>query len=98
MTDISAVKPELGLVPEGIEVYPRSGNGKKCFILVNCSKSEQTVSLPSQRVDVLNYGAKNSVDLPTYGVVTEKHTLAEQATRKLVSESKSRALVNSPKE
>src|SRR5262249_3360331 len=74
MTDISGVKPELGPVPEGVEVYPRSGHGKKCFILVNFSKSEQTVSLPSAMDDVLKGGAKNSVDLSIYGVAVLKST------------------------
>ena len=72
MTDISGVKPELGAVPEGIEVSSRSGNGKECFILVNFSKSEQTVSLPWPMEDVLNGGAKNSIDLPIYGVAILK--------------------------
>jgi beta-galactosidase len=74
MTDISGVKPQLGPVPEGIEVYPRSGKGMRCFILVNFSKSKQAVSLPSPMEDVLNGGAKNSVELPIYGVAVLKST------------------------
>jgi beta-galactosidase len=74
MTEISGVKPELGPVPQGIEAYPRSGNGKKCFILVNFSRSEQTIRPPAQMEDLLNGGTKNSVDLPIYGVTVLKST------------------------
>lgn len=68
MTEISGVKPALGEVPAGVEVLPRAGSGKRVFILVNFSKSSQTVSLPSEMMDVLNGGAKSSVELSTYGV------------------------------
>ena len=47
MTDISGVKPALGAVPDGVEVYPRYGDHGVVYILVNLSKAEQTVSLPS---------------------------------------------------
>ena len=73
MTDISGVKPALGPVPEGVEVYPRYDGTHVVYILVNLSKAEQTVTLPSQMKDVLQGGTKNSVTLPLYGVaVVEK--------------------------
>jgi beta-galactosidase len=73
MVDISGVKPALGSVPDGVEVYPRSGSKGTAYILVNLSKAEQTVPLPPQMQDVLNGGTKNSVTLPVYGVaVLEK--------------------------
>jgi beta-galactosidase len=68
MTDISGVKPALGPVPDGVEVYPRYGDKGTVYILVNLSKVEQPVSLPAQMQDVLNGGTKNSVTLPVYGV------------------------------
>jgi beta-galactosidase len=68
MADISGVKPALGVVPEGVEVYPRYGDKGTVYVLVNLSKGEQTVSLPAQMQDVLNGGTKNSVTLPVYGV------------------------------
>ncbi|HLJ48602.1 MAG TPA: beta-galactosidase [Bryobacteraceae bacterium] len=68
MTDVSGVKPAFGSVPAGIDVYPRSGERGKVFILVNFSKAEQTVSLPAEMQDVLQGGAKRSVRLPVYGV------------------------------
>ena len=68
MTDISGVKPALGAVPDGVEVYPRYGDHGVVYILVNLSKTEQTVSLPSAMNDVLEGGSKQSVKLPVYGV------------------------------
>ncbi len=68
MTDVSGVKPALGAVPDGVEVYPRYGDHGAVYILVNLSKAEQTVSLPSAMTDVLEGGSKHSVKLPVYGV------------------------------
>ncbi|MHB8653794.1 MAG: beta-galactosidase [Terriglobia bacterium] len=68
MTDVSGVKPALGPVPEGVEVYPRYGRHGAVYILVNFSKTEQTISLPSEMQDVLAGGIKRSVTLPVYGV------------------------------
>jgi beta-galactosidase len=65
---VSAVKPALGKVPEGVEVYPRSSDHGVVYILVNLSKAEQTVSLPSPMSDVLEGGSKQSVRLAVYGV------------------------------
>lgn len=67
MTDISGVKPALGPVPEGIEVYPRTGEHGTVFILVNLGKNEQAVLLPSAMTDVLEGGSKQTVTLPQYG-------------------------------
>ncbi len=68
MTDVSGVKPALGLVPDGVEVYPRYGERGAVFILVNFSKTAQSVSLPSEMNDVLEGESKRSVALHTYGV------------------------------
>jgi beta-galactosidase GanA len=68
MTDVSGVKPALGAVPDGVEVNPRYGPKGAVYILVNLSKSQQTVTLPSKMTDVLEGGSKNSVSLPRYGV------------------------------
>jgi len=68
MTDVSGVKPALGPVPDGVEVYPRYGEHGTVFILVNLSKTEQTVWLPAEMSDVLGGGSKESVKLPVYGV------------------------------
>src|SRR6266849_3225826 len=68
MADVSGVKPALGTVPDGVEVYPRYGQRGAIFILVNLSKTGQTVSLPSAMNDVLEGGSKSSVTLPVYGV------------------------------
>lgn len=68
MTDISGVKPAFGPVPDGVEVYPRYGDHGTVFILVNFSKTEETIPLPSPMMDVLEGGAKDLVTLPVYGV------------------------------
>jgi beta-galactosidase len=68
MTDVSGVKPALGAVPDGVEVNPRYGPKGAVYVLVNLSKSQQTVTLPSKMTDVLEGGSKNSVTLPRYGV------------------------------
>lgn len=68
MTDISGVKPALGPVPAGVDVYPRYAEHHAVYILVNFAKTAQTVSLPARMDDVLNGGAVNSITLPVYGV------------------------------
>ena len=68
MANVSGVKPALGPVPQGVEVDPRYGNHHTVFILVNFSKSQQTVPLPAAMQDVLNGGSRTSVNLPVYGV------------------------------
>ncbi|MGC1619765.1 MAG: Beta-galactosidase C-terminal domain [Candidatus Acidiferrum sp.] len=68
MTDISGVKSAFGPVPDGVEVYPRYGEHGTVFILVNFSKTEEMIPLPSPMNDVLEGGTKESVSLPVYGV------------------------------
>jgi beta-galactosidase len=68
MMDISGVKPALGPVPDGIEVYPRTGDHGTVFILVNLAKIEQAVLVTSPMTDVLEGGTKQTVTLPQYGV------------------------------
>jgi beta-galactosidase len=68
MAEVSGVKPALGGVPDGVEVNPRYGPKGAVYILVNLSKSEQTVALPATMTDVLAGDAKNSLTLPRYGV------------------------------
>ncbi len=69
MTEISGVHPAFGPVPEGVEVNPRYGpNGEVVYILVNLSKSAQTISLPKKMQDVLEGGEKDSLNMPQYGV------------------------------
>ncbi len=68
MADVSGVKSALGAVPDGVEVYPRYGRRGAVYILVNLSKSGQSISLPSAMNDVLEGGSKSSVTLPVYGV------------------------------
>ena len=67
-TEASGVTAALGPVPEGVEVYPRSGDGRKAFILVNFAKTPQTVSLPSPMRSVLDDKDVTTVTLARYGV------------------------------
>jgi beta-galactosidase len=55
-------------VPDDVEVYPHYGDHGTVFTLVNLSKAEQSVSLPSALNDVLAGGSKQSVTLPVCGV------------------------------
>jgi beta-galactosidase len=68
MTEVSNVKPALGPVPDGVEVYPRYGAQGVVYILVNFSKAPQTVKLPAAMRDVLAGATIQSVTLPYYGV------------------------------
>ena len=69
MTETSSVTAAFGPVPEGVDVYPREGAGKKIFILVNFAKTPQTVTLPSTMHSVLDDKDLTTVSLDRYGVV-----------------------------
>ena len=68
MAETSGVTPALGPVPEGIEVYPREGAGKRLFILVNFAATPQTVTLPSPMHSILDDKDLTTVPLAQYGV------------------------------
>ena len=68
MATTSGVTAPFDGVPEGVEVYPREGAGKKVFILVNFSDSTQTVKLPSQMHSVFDEKSVDTIWLDRYGV------------------------------
>jgi beta-galactosidase len=68
MAKTSGVTPAFGPVPEGVDVYPREGNGKKVFILVNFAHAPRTVSLPSTMHSILDGKTVSTVTLDHYGV------------------------------
>jgi beta-galactosidase len=68
MTETSGVTAAFGPVPEGVDVYPREGNGKKIFILVNFAKAPQTISLPSTMHSILDDKDLSTLSLDLYGV------------------------------
>jgi beta-galactosidase len=68
MTEVSRVARALGPTPEGVEVYPRYGDGKVVYIVVNFGKAEQTVSLPAEMGNVLEGGVVRQITLPRFGV------------------------------
>ncbi|RSL15215.1 beta-galactosidase [Edaphobacter aggregans] len=69
MTETSGVTAAFGPVPEGVDVYPREGNGKKVFILVNFAKTPQSIRLPSKMYNILDDKDLTTVTLDRYGVV-----------------------------
>ncbi len=69
MAETSGVTAAFGPVPDGVDVYPREGGGKKIFILINFAKTPQTVTLPSTMHSVLDEKDVSSVSLEHYGVV-----------------------------
>jgi beta-galactosidase len=68
MTNISGVQPALPNVPEGIEVSVRSGSSGRVYVLINFSKTAQTVPLSFAMTEVLSGKTTQSVNLPVYGV------------------------------
>jgi beta-galactosidase len=68
MTQTSGVTAAFGPVPEGVDVYPREGNGRKIFILVNFAKTPQTITLPSPMHSVLDDKDLRTLSLERYGV------------------------------
>ncbi len=68
MTEKSGVTTACGPVPEGVDVYPREGAGKKVFILVNFNKAPQRVTLPSSMRSILDGKDVTTISLNRYGV------------------------------
>jgi beta-galactosidase len=68
MTETSSVTAAFGPVPEGVDVYPREGQGKKIFILVNFAKTPQTITLPSTMHSILDDKDLSNLSLDRYGV------------------------------
>jgi beta-galactosidase len=68
MTETSGVTAAFGPVPEGVDVYPREGSGKKIFILVNFAKTPQTITLPSTMHSILDDKDLRTLSLDRYGV------------------------------
>ena len=68
MVETSGVKPEWGVMPEGVDLYLREGSGKKTAILVNFGSETKSVTLPGAMTDVLAGGAVTTVTIPQYGV------------------------------
>ena len=68
MVETSGVKPEWGVMPEGVDLYLREGAGKTAAILVNFGAEARTVTLPHAMTDALAGGSVTTVMLPQYGV------------------------------
>jgi len=68
MAETSGVTAAFGPVPEGVDVYPREGQGKKVFILVNFAKATQSINLPAPMHSILDDRDVSSLSLDHYGV------------------------------
>src|SRR5207245_2574407 len=53
MTDVSGVKPAMRQVPDGVEVYPRYGDRRTAYILVNLSNANQTNSVRTELAELM---------------------------------------------
>lgn len=68
MMNYSGIEPAFGAVPVGVEVSPRYGAHGAVYVVINFSKTPQTIDLPAAMEDVLEGSSKRSVKLPVYGV------------------------------
>ena len=68
MVDDAGVTPALGPVPDGVEVCPRSGNGKQFYILINWAPDTRHIALPHTMNFLLSGTQGDSLDLRQYGV------------------------------
>lgn len=64
----SGVKAAFGPVPDGVEVCPRSGDGKRVYVLINFTQEPRKVSVPRSMKLVFAGREGTSVELPPYGV------------------------------
>ena len=56
------------MVPEGVEVCVRAGEGRHVVILINHTTETKRVSMPVAMTDWLKGGQTSSVELEKYGV------------------------------
>jgi beta-galactosidase len=68
MIHTSGVTPALGVLPDGVEVSRRSGNGKQVFVLINYTQENQLIALPHAMRLLLSGKEGSSAQLPAYGV------------------------------
>jgi beta-galactosidase len=64
----AGVAPALPVVPEGIDLAIRSGDGKKILILTNYNTAPQTIKLGSPMHELLTGTTASAITLPQYGV------------------------------
>ena len=64
----SQVKPEVGALPDGVDLYVRGNADHEVWILINFGEKPQQVALPASFTDVLKGGATRSVSLGQYDV------------------------------
>jgi beta-galactosidase len=68
MLNEAGLKPDGFPVPEGVDVYKRTGTDHDIFIVENTSKQPQVITLPSAMQNVLTDETVHTVKLPVYGV------------------------------
>ena len=67
LTDAN-LKPDDFPVPEGVDVYHRTGVDHDIYIVGNTSKQPQTIILPAPMQNVLTGETLHTIKLPVYGV------------------------------
>jgi beta-galactosidase len=64
----SGARPDLFDVPEGVQVYRRTGSNRDVFIVENNSQKTQTVPLPFSMRSLQTDQTMTSLNLPVHGV------------------------------
>ena len=62
------LQPDVFPVPQGVDVYKRTGQDHDIFIAGNTSQMAQTIALPTAMKNVVTDETVQSVKLPVYGV------------------------------
>jgi beta-galactosidase len=68
MLNDAGLKPDNFAVPEGVDVYKRTGADHNVFIVENSATATQTVKLPGAMKNVLTDQTAATITLPAYGV------------------------------
>lgn len=75
MLQMSGAKPDLLIVPTGVEVQRRVKSRQQVFMVENFSNSKQTINLPRSMSDVFSGKNISSITLPVYGVSVLKENI-----------------------
>jgi len=70
----AGVESSFGVVPQGVDVYPRTDGRRTVYVVVNFSSQPQTIKVPSAVHSVLDDAqVSESIHLERFGVaVLEK--------------------------
>lgn len=68
MVKQASVRPDVFAVPNGVEVYKRTGAEHDVFIVENFSSESRTIPLPAEMRDLIANRTVHSLDLGVYGI------------------------------